>query len=110
MKVAELPSTRFDLSGERAVYIATQRWVLEPWEGEDPPALGQSWARKGKFAVNGKRSCAELAIAYHLRNDGWRGVWVNSYRRELRSEWFPAPAAKSLAETGAPTWAVVTFD
>jgi hypothetical protein len=24
--------------------------------------------------------------------------------------WFPAPAAKTLAETGAPTWAVETFD
>ena len=33
---------------------------LEPWVGEDPPDLGRSWAIKPKFAVNGKRSCAEL--------------------------------------------------
>jgi hypothetical protein len=51
-----------------------------------------------------------LAVAYHLRKDGWRGVWVNSYRRELRSEWFPAPAARTLAEIGAPAWAVEIFD
>ncbi len=29
---------------------------------------------------------------------------------ELRSEWFPAPAVKTLAETGAPIWAVEVFD
>jgi hypothetical protein len=47
---------------------------------------------------------------HHLRSDGWHGIWVNSYRRELRSEWFPAPAVKTLAETGATSWAVEAFD
>ena len=111
MQITELPPTRFDLPGRAdPVYIATQRWELEPWEGEDPPDLGRSWAIKPKFAVNGNRSCAELAIAYHLRDDGWHGIWVNSYLRELRSEWFPAPGAKTLAQTGAPRWAVEAFD
>ncbi len=112
MEITERPPTRFDLPGrEEPVYIATQRWALEPWEGEDPPSLAKIWSRKPKFAVNGSRSCAELAIVHHLRNAGWRGVWVNSFGpRELRSEWFPAPAAKMLAETGAPTWAVEVFD
>jgi hypothetical protein len=27
----------------------------------------------------------------------------------LRTQWFPAPAARQLAETGAPSWAVATF-
>ena len=48
---------------------------------------------------------------HHLQDDGWRGVWVNSFGpRELRSEWFPAPAVKTLAETGAPRWAVEAFN
>ena len=48
---------------------------------------------------------------HHLRDQGWHGVWVNSFGpRELRSEWFPAPAAKTLVETGAPDWAVEAFD
>jgi hypothetical protein len=48
---------------------------------------------------------------HHLRNEGWHGVWVNSFGpRELRSEWFPAPAVKTLAETSAPRWAVEAFD
>jgi hypothetical protein len=112
MEITERPPTRFDLSGrEEPVYIATQRWVLEPWEGEDPPSLAKIWARKPKFAVNGGRSCAELAIVHHLRDDGWRGVWVNSFGpRELRSEWFPAPAVKTLAQTGGPEWAVKAFE
>ena len=64
-----------------------------------------------RFAVNGSQSCAELAIVHHVRDEGWHGVWVNSFGpRELRSEWFPAPAAKTLAETGAPAWAVEAFD
>ena len=85
--------------------------MLEPWEGEDPPSLAKIWSRKPKFAVNGSRSCAELAIVHHLRDQGWHGVWVNSFGpRELRSEWFPAPAARTLAETGAPDWAVEAFE
>jgi len=31
-------------------------------------------------------------------------------RRELRAEWFPAAAVRTIAETGAPTWLVETFE
>jgi hypothetical protein len=100
MEITELLPTRLDLpGGDKPVHIATQRWALEPWEGEDPPELGRTWSRKGKFSVNGNRSCAELAVVHHLRGDGWRGVWVNSYRAELRSQWFPAPAVKTITQT-----------
>jgi hypothetical protein len=90
MQITELSPTRFDLPGRAdPVYIATQQWALEPWEGEDPPELGRSWAVKPKFVVNGNRSCAELAIVHHLRDQRWHGVWVCAYGpRELRSEWF----------------------
>ena len=111
MQITERLPTPLPLLGGDTVQIATQRWALEPWEGEaDPPTLELTWARKPRFAVNGSRSCAELAIVRHLHGEGWHGVWVNSYRRELRSEWFPAPAVKTLAETGAPAWAVEVFN
>jgi hypothetical protein len=112
MQITQLGPTRFDLPGRAdPVYIAAQQWELEPWEGEDPPDLGRSWAIKPKFAVNGKRSCAELAIVHQLRDKGWHGFWVCAYgTRELRSEWFPAPAVKAIAQTGAPLWAVEIFD
>ena len=47
---------------------------------------------------------------HHLRVGGWGGVWVNAFRGELRKAWFPAPAARRLAEVGAPGWAVEIFD
>ena len=110
MEITELPPTPLVLtaSGD-VVSVRTQRWALERWDGEDPPGLATPWACKPKFSVNGSRSCAELAIAHHLRGDGWRGVWVNAFRGELRSEWFPAPAARMLAQAGAPGWAVEIF-
>lgn len=45
MEFAErLHPTRFKLPGrEDPVYIATERWALEPWEGEDEPELPQTW-------------------------------------------------------------------
>ena len=110
MEITELPPTPFVLpTQEKLVQIRTQRWALEPWEGEDLPGLATPWARKPKFSVRGCRSCAELAVVDHLRADGWRGVWVNAFRGELRSQWFPAPAVKTLAEAGAPRWAVEIF-
>ena len=110
MEITELPPTPFVLpTAGDLVQIRTQRWALERWDGDDPPGLATPWARKPKFSVNGSRSCAELAVVDHLRGDGWRGVWVNAFRGELRSEWFPAPAARTLAEVGAPQWAVEIF-
>jgi hypothetical protein len=111
MEITELPPTPLVLpaAGE-LVHIRTQEWALERWDGEDPPGLSVTWGRKPKFSVNGSRSCAELAIVYHLRAGGWDGVWVNAFRGELRTQWFPAPAARRLAEVGAPVWAVKIFD
>ena len=110
MEITELlPSALVLPASGDVVSIRTQRWALERWEGEDPAGLATPWARKPKFSVDGSRSCAELAIAHYLRGDGWRGVWVNAFRGELRSEWFPAPAVRTLAEAGAPRWAVEIF-
>ena len=56
MHITGLPPTRFDLPGvTEPVYIATQQWALEPWEGEDPPELSLTWARKGKFSAPDSR-------------------------------------------------------
>lgn len=111
MEITELPPTPLVLptSGE-LVHVRTQEWALERWEGEDPPGLAVPWARKPKFSVNGSRSCAELAIVHHLRAGGWDGVWINAFRGELRTHWFPAPAARRLAEVGAPGWAAEVFE
>lgn len=111
MEIIDLPPTPLVLpaSGD-LVRIRTQRWALERWNGEDPPTPAIPWGRKPNFSVNGRRSCAELAIVEYLRGDGWHGVWVNAFRNEFRSEWFPAPPLKTLAEADAPRWAIEIFD
>lgn len=112
MQITERPPTLLDLPGGKSVRIATQQWALEQWEGEaDAPDLRSLWGTKPKFAVNGNRSCAELAVLDHLRGDGWDGVWVNAFAGEyLRREWFPVPAFKTPAQAGAPIWAAEIFD
>ena len=103
MEITELPPTPLVLpaAGE-LVHIGTQQWARERREGEDEPGLAVPWARKPKFSVNEDRSCAELAIVHHLQAHSWNGVWVNAVRGELRTQWFPASAARQLAEVGAP--------
>src|SRR5579859_2622783 len=109
MEITELTSTPFDLSAEETVYIATQRWVLEPWEGEDPPVLGQSWAGKVSLPSMGsgrapnspsRTSCGMMAGAAFgsivtAANCALSG---SPSRRPRRS---PRPA---------PVWAVGIFD
>ena len=45
----------------------------------------------------------------HLRSEGWDGFWVNAFAGELRSQWFPAPAARAITQTAAPGWAAEIF-
>ena len=110
MQITERSPTRLELPGGTIVRVATQRRALDRWDGEDPPELGFSWSRKPKFAVNGNRSCAELAVLDQLRHHGWQGVWVSAYAQELRRHWFPAPAYRTLTQAGAPAWAAAIFD
>jgi hypothetical protein len=111
MLITERPAVLFTLGDGRTACVATRRWELERWQGEpDPPELEHTWARKPGFSVGGRCLRAEFVILNQLRLDGWHGVWVNAYRNELRPEWFPAPAVRTLAGAGAPDWAVRIFD
>jgi hypothetical protein len=97
--------------GER-VALPTQRWVLPQWEGEaDPAGVPRIWAIKPGFAVNGRRSCAELAVVDRLRRSGWDGVWVSAFAGDwVRRDWFPTPAFRSPREASAPDWAARAFE
>ena len=112
MVITELDPTPFHLPGGATVLIATQRWALEPWEGDDDePELPGYWAIKGMFSVNGSRSCAELAVLHHLRGSGWDGRWVSPWGRgALFSKWPPGRGVKSITQAGAPPWAAEIFD
>jgi hypothetical protein len=92
-------------------HISTERWTLERCDDAvDPPDLPRTWSRKGKFVVDGGRSCAELAVLARLRDKGWDGVWVSAFARELRRDWFPTNGFKTIAAAGAPADVVAVFD
>jgi len=113
MEITQLSPQMLTLpDGGNTVSIARQLWALEPWEGDDDePELPKYWAIKGKFSVNGSRSCAELAVLHHLRCSGWDGRWVSAWGNgKLFSEWPPGPGLKSITQAGAPPWAAEIFE
>jgi hypothetical protein len=55
----------------------------------------------GKKAVldfNGRPAFAELAILWTLQHEGWQGVWVDSFRRAFRTDYWNSAPQKSLPE------------
>jgi len=109
MRVVARPPTPLTLPGP-IVPVATERWFLEPWHGDDPAELKRPWGIKPKYAVAGARSCAELAVVDQFGRDGWDAVWVSAFAGELRTEWFPAPGFRTISAAGAPAWAAEVFD
>lgn len=110
MQVIARSPTPFSLPG-RVVPVATERWLLEPWHGDDPPELRKIWSIKPMYAAAGARSCAELVIADQLAREGWGAVWVSAFAGErLRTRWFPAEGYRTITETGAPAWAAGIFN
>jgi hypothetical protein len=112
MEITQLSPKMLTLpAGGSTVSIARQLWALEPWEGDDEPGLPGYWAIKGKFSVNGSRSCAELAVLHHLRGSGWDGRWVSAWGNgKLFSEWPPGQGVKSITQADAPRWAAEIFE
>ena len=111
-QATDLLATLVMLPGGERVALATQRWVLPRWEGEaDPVGVPRIWAIKPGFVVNGRRSCAELAVVDRLRREGWDGVWVSAFAGNwVRRDWFPTPAFRSPREAAAPDWAAQVFE
>ena len=103
MEITELAPTPLVLpaAGE-LVHIRTQLWALERWEGEDERGLAVPWARKPKFSVNGGPLVCGAGYRASPAGSRLERAWVNAFRGELRTQWFPAPAARQLAEVGAP--------
>ena len=109
LEITELPPTQLDLPRRGPVGIATQRWALEPWEGEDPPELGPTWSRKGKFSVNESRSCAELGprqLSRSPEREAGADLLVHCHRSGRRE---PSLAAtRSLADYAPWLWIIAT--
>lgn len=63
--------------------------------------LGDSYGRKSVLDYRGKPAFAELAVLSCLREAGWDGVWIDTFRKRwLRSYWSLEAASKLPAEAG----------
>jgi len=108
--IAESRPTVLELPSGLPAAVATQLWTPDWWDGEpDPPGLPVIWSRKPMVAVGGRPVPAELAVISELALTGWQGVWVSAFGNWLRREWFPAPAFRTIAASGAAQWAAEIF-
>jgi hypothetical protein len=61
------------------------------WEGPPPP---DAYGGKAVLDSNGEPVFAELAILRLIQEEGWQGVWIDTYRRKFRQ--FLPPHSCSL--------------
>ena len=57
--------------------IPTQRWALEPWEGEDLPGLAMTVVPQAQVLREGEPVMCGAGHRGSPAADGWHGVWVN---------------------------------
>jgi hypothetical protein len=69
-------------SGEE-IQIPKATPCFEKWSGE---TLADTYGNKTLLNFDGEPVFAELAILRIFQNDGWSGVWVDTYRRKYRTE------------------------
>lgn len=55
---------------------------LEPWKGKP---IQDSYGGKAVVDFRGEPFFAELAVLGRLKEDGWEGVWVDTYRGKFRT-------------------------
>jgi hypothetical protein len=65
------------------------------WSGAP---VDKTYGKKAVLDFNGRPVFAELAILWTLQNEGWHGVWVDSFRRAFRTGYWNSEAQKSLPE------------
>ncbi len=70
-----------NLQSGRAVQVAKCLMRFRPWIGKP---IRNTYGGKAVIDFGGEAVFAELAILRSLKNDGWDGVWVDSYRRKFR--------------------------
>ena len=63
MQVIERPATPFLPPGQ-VVPVATERWLLEPWHGDDPPEL-----KKIRFSLSSSAATDKVRVAPSSRSN-----------------------------------------
>ena len=73
---------REDIFTSTKTKISVKRYslVLEPWKGH---SVKDSYGNKQLINYKGKPFFAELAVLKMLSKQGWKGVWVDTYRKRF---------------------------
>jgi hypothetical protein len=86
-----LSATAFErllLPSGRIVDVPKATPSFSVWRGEQP---AERYGKKPVVDFEGRMAFAELAILWNLQNSGWSGVWVDTNRRQFRSDYWNAP-------------------
>jgi hypothetical protein len=86
------------LPSGRSVAFPKATPTFHIWRGA---AVDKTYGRKAVLDFNGRPAFAELVILWTLQNHGWQGVWVDSFRRAFRTDYWNGSPQKSLPEKPA---------
>lgn len=73
-------------SAGRVVHIPKAKPLFKLWTGNP---VSDTYGGKLVLSFNGKPAFAELVILKILQDDGWTGVWVDTYRNKYRTSYWP---------------------
>jgi len=77
---------KVELSSGRAVEIRKAVPVFRPWRGKP---VTETYGEKAILDFYRKPEFAELGILRTFQQEGWDGVWVDTYRRKFRTQYWP---------------------
>lgn len=75
----------FRFSTGEEIEIPKAEVHFEKWIGEE---IEDDYNKKPILCFNSEAVFAELAILRIFQNDGWNGVWVDTYSRKYRTEFW----------------------
>jgi hypothetical protein len=84
------------LPSGRTVELQQVSPVFEPWRGAP---VASTYGNKSVLSVAGDPNFAELAILYAFTQEGWEGVWVDSYRQRYLEQYFAEPKVVQLLDS-----------
>jgi len=86
----QLSPEALTLSSGCLVKVQKRLLCFTPWRG---PSIRDTFGNKAVLDFHGKPLFAELVILRLLQEAGWKGVWVDSYRRAFRRSLPPSRCA-----------------
>jgi hypothetical protein len=72
---------RFQLAAHRQIDVPKTTPRFRPWRGDRPE---DTFGGKALLDCGGRLAFPELAILWTFQDNGWDGVWLDSYRRRFR--------------------------